>query len=166
MAYIWSGHCSCTVSITRVVTAHDGCAQFAVLHVYGRNVGVFAWIGLVNRRWAVRTGRAEFGWRAVKVWYQRWEGCMGCHTSAWRQRACVAVLPTVRLRGYEWGMLGGQASWTVRGYRQVCVLMVVTGVEGFTWAIKWKTGLLYLVVHKNSTSLLHLLIWVVLLRCL
>lgn len=31
-------------------------------------------------------------------------------------------------------MLGRQARGTVGGYRQVRMLMVVTGVEGFTWA--------------------------------
>lgn len=71
MADVGSGHRRCAVSVTRVVTAHDGRAQFAVRHVHGGNVGVFARAGLVNRRGAVRAGGAQFGRRVVKVWYQR-----------------------------------------------------------------------------------------------
>lgn len=48
----------------------------------------------------------------------------------------MTVLPRVRLWGQEGGMLGRQPGGTVGGYRQVCVLMVVTGVEGFTWTME------------------------------
>ena len=48
----------------------------------------------------------------------------------------MTVLPRVRLWGKERGMLGRKASGTVGGYRQICVLMVVTRVEGFTWKEK------------------------------
>lgn len=49
--------CSCAVSITGVVTAHDGRAQFALLCVHGRNVGVLTRAGLMYRRGAIWTGR-------------------------------------------------------------------------------------------------------------
>lgn len=51
----------------------------------------------------------------------------------------MTVLPRVWLRGQEGGMLGRQTGGTIGGYRQICVLMVVTGVEGFTWW-RWSTA--------------------------
>lgn len=144
MAYIWSGHCPCTVSVTRVVTAHDRSAQFAVLCVHSRNMGVFAGAGLVDRCGAVRTGGTELGWGAVEVWYQRGEGSVGCHTWA-RWGGNVAMLSRAWLWGQEWGMLGRQAGGTIGGYRQVCVLMVVRLMEGFTcrsetWVMRCRPG--------------------------
>lgn len=61
MVDIGSGGCSRAVSVTGVVTAHDGCAQFALLCVHGRNVGVLTRVGLMDRRGAIRAGRTEFG---------------------------------------------------------------------------------------------------------
>lgn len=48
----------------------------------------------------------------------------------------MTVLPGARLWGQEGGMLGRQTGGTVGRYRQVCVLMVVAGMEGFTWTKK------------------------------
>lgn len=102
MADAGGGHCSLTVSIAGVVT--ERCAQFAVLCVDGRNVGVFAWTGLMDRCRTVWTGRVEFGCRAVKVWYQWGERSMSCHTSA-RRGVYMAVLAGALLWGKERGML-------------------------------------------------------------
>lgn len=125
------------MSITGVVTACNRRAQFAVLRVDGRNVGVFAGTGFVDRRGAIWTG-VEFGSGNVEVWYQRGERSVSCHASA-TGGGDVAVLPRVGLGGQEGGMLGRKAGGTVGGYRQVCVLMVVSGVEGFTWWC-WSTA--------------------------
>lgn len=57
MVDVGSGCCSCAVSVTGVVTAHDGCAQFALLCVHGRNVGVLTRAELMDRSGAFRTGR-------------------------------------------------------------------------------------------------------------
>lgn len=107
MTYVGRGHCSRTVSITGVATACERRAQFVVLCVHGRNVGVFARAGLMDRCWAIWTGGIEFG-GAVEIWYQWGEGSVrsvACHTSAGRGRY-VAVLPRVRLWRQEGGMLG------------------------------------------------------------
>lgn len=89
----------------------------------------------MNRRWAVWTRGAEFGCGAVEVWYQRGERTVGCSARAAR-RGDVAVLSGAWLWGQEGGMLGGKTGGTVGRYRQVCMLMVVTGMEGLPWKTK------------------------------
>lgn len=137
MAYVGGGHRSWIVSITRVVAAHEGCAEFAVLCVHRRNVGVFAWAGLMDRCWTIWTWRAEFGCWAMEVRYQWREWSMRCHSTA-TGRGYVTMLPRVRFWGQKGGMVRRKTSGTVGGYRQVYMLMVVIRMEGFTCEIKKK----------------------------
>jgi len=133
------------VAVTRVVTAHEGRAQFAVWRVHGRNVGVFAGTGLVDRRGA---GGAELGRGAVEGRRQRGEGSVGRGA---RGRRDVAVLPRAQLGGQE----GGEAGGAVGGNRQVRVWMVVSGVEGFTWRTETPSELLSvqaLVIKQKHTT--------------
>lgn len=82
---------SLAVSITGVVTAHERCAQLAVLRVHRGNVGVFARAGLVHRCRAVGAWRAELGGGAVEVGYERGEGSVGRHAAATARRGYMAM---------------------------------------------------------------------------
>lgn len=131
MAYIGGSHCPSIVSVTGVVTAQEGRAQFAVLRVDCRNVGVLARAWLMEGCGALWARGGEFGCWAMEVWYQWGERSVGCQTSA-GGGGDMAVLSRALLRGQEGGMLGREAGGTVGGNRQVRMLVVVTRVKGFT----------------------------------
>lgn len=132
MAYIGCSYWSSTMAITSVGAADQCCPQFAMLRVHSRNVGVFAWTWFMNRCWAIWTRWIKFCWRPMKVWYKRREWSMGCKTIA-RGGGYLTMLPRAWLWGQEWRMLWRQARRTIWRYWQVCMLMVIIGVEGFTY---------------------------------